>query len=715
MASSHKPKESWCNWEGKPYNWVGPLPSVDMVSSGSVYASPTHIPFRDNENFIAGNVQANCHKWRTILLNYSKADEIFRYVSLGVDIQEFFTPFKGTFQGRSYDSPIPPRIVFPNARNCQDHEGFISNCIFERVRNGSLLVVGKVGFVDPPHLVMPITIEPTKPRMCHDERFLNLWIKDCPFTLDYITDLPRYVGLNHFQSTIDDKSGYDHIPLHPSSCTFFGLQWKGYYFTYTTIPFGWKASAYIYNTVGMAATSYIRSLGVPCSQYIDDRHLGQLRPRSKSHVNFSNFQLAEMGTFIACSVLLELGYFLSVVKSVFIPRIKVKFLGHICQSDIQAFTLPRDKVLKFATLRDSILESKTVSLKKLQKFAGKTTSFSLSVPAAKLFTNCVYQAISAASKTPRAIAVSSTLKQELLHWRFLDDWNGYLPWKDEKHVSITLFCDASDVGWGGVLKVPEKEEKTLRGYWDDDTRQLPIAVREARALLHTLESVGEIIANSRVDCFIDNKVVVSCWERQLSQMPALSSVMKDIFSLTLKFNLALKTFFVPSRENPADFPSRSLSDADCKLSPLAWKLVDQAFGPHSLDLMALSSNVQCDSKGKPLRFFSPFPNPGSSGTNLFAQVLDPSENAYVFPPFVLVGPLLNFLSSQPCPITLVVPDLSPKRYWWPILYHRASSYFQLGSKGQKDILLFPNSNLSGSFAPRALQWDLWVFRVLPSD
>ena len=137
-----------------------------------------------------------------------------------------------------------------------------------------------------------------------------------------------------------------------------------------------------------------------------------------------------------------------------------------------------------------------------------------------------------------------------------------------------------------MLKVPEKEEKTLRGYWDDDTRQLPIAVREARALLHTLESVGEIIANSRVDCFIDNKVVVSCWERQLSQMPALSSVMKDIFSLTLKFNLALKTFLVPSRENPADFPSRSLSDADCKLSPLAWKLVDQAFGPHSLDLMA---------------------------------------------------------------------------------------------------------------------------------
>ena len=73
--------------------------------------------------------------------------------------------------------------------------------------------------------------------MCHDERFLNLWIKDSPFSLDYITNLPRYVGLNHFQTTLDDKSGYDHVPLHPQSRTFFGLGWKGYYFVYKNSSF----------------------------------------------------------------------------------------------------------------------------------------------------------------------------------------------------------------------------------------------------------------------------------------------------------------------------------------------------------------------------------------------------------------------------------------------------------------------------------------------
>ena len=60
---------------------------------------------------------------------------------------------------------------------------------------------------------MPLTIEPSKPRLCHDERFLNLWIRDLPLKLDYISDLSRYVGKYHFQTTMDDKSGYDRVEI----------------------------------------------------------------------------------------------------------------------------------------------------------------------------------------------------------------------------------------------------------------------------------------------------------------------------------------------------------------------------------------------------------------------------------------------------------------------------------------------------------------------
>ena len=107
------------------------------------------------------------------------------FVINAVDAWNFIAPFAGSFAGsfagQFYDEPSPPKTIFPNSHSCDAFEEFITNTILERVANGSLVFWGAVDAVDPPHLVMPITIAPTKPPMCHDERFLNLWIKDLPF------------------------------------------------------------------------------------------------------------------------------------------------------------------------------------------------------------------------------------------------------------------------------------------------------------------------------------------------------------------------------------------------------------------------------------------------------------------------------------------------------------------------------------------------------
>ena len=100
------------------------------------------------------------------------------------------------------------------------------------MRKDSLAIWGSVGCVDPPHLVMPITIEPSNPRMCHDECFLNLWVKHLPLNLDYTSHLPRYEGKSHFQTTLDAKSGYDHVALSENSAKFFVLELQGWYFVF---------------------------------------------------------------------------------------------------------------------------------------------------------------------------------------------------------------------------------------------------------------------------------------------------------------------------------------------------------------------------------------------------------------------------------------------------------------------------------------------------
>ncbi|KAK3749146.1 hypothetical protein QZH41_009832, partial [Actinostola sp. cb2023] len=344
---------------------------------------------------------------------------------------------------------------------------------------------------------------------------------------DYITDLPRYMELNHFQTTFDDKSGYDHVRLYPASATFFGLEWKG------------------------------------CP---------------------------------SCEAVLQRG-------------------------------LP--SYFQSPPIIDNV-----------------------------------------------KITISTCLRNELLHWKFLDSWS------------------VSSLG-------------NLRNTFASRC-SLMRPTQEALALLRTLESLSGDTSNARIDAFVDNKVLLDSWIKQTSRSPAITTVMKQLFSFTMSRNLALVMHLVPSRANLADDLSRVVSDLDCTLSLTTWRQIDVTFGPHSIDMMALPSNVRTDRAGRPLRFFSQLPCPESEGTNVFAQNIAEHENCYVFPPFSLIGPLLKHLQSQGCPVSIVVPDLTPRKYWWPLICRRASSSFMLAQKAPPMSSCFPAKTRANPWTPRSLQWDLWA-------
>ncbi len=79
----------------------------------------------------------------------------------------------------------------------------------------------------------------------------------------------------------DHRKGYQHIRLtEDQRQTFFGFEWQGYYLVYTTLPFSWKASCYIYHTLSRLAVSYGCSLGIPCLIYIDDSFNSALREQT---------------------------------------------------------------------------------------------------------------------------------------------------------------------------------------------------------------------------------------------------------------------------------------------------------------------------------------------------------------------------------------------------------------------------------------------------
>ena len=91
--------------------------------------------------------------------------------------------------------------------------------------------------------------------------------------------------------------------------------------------------------------------------------------------------------------------------------------------------------------------------------------------------------------------------------------------------------------------------------------------------------------------------------------------------------------------------------------------------------MSLDSNAMKDPMGNSLPHFTPVPSPESAEVNLFAQDLSQHGEImscpYVFPPSVLVGPVLKFLGNYEKPFTLVVMDTYPRKYWWPVVTGKA--------------------------------------------
>jgi len=140
---------------------------------------------------VAGGIHADLVLWEHILKNHAQRDEILSWLKDGVKVMDFQQPFVGSFKGVSYNSKHPPSKAFPNHASCKKHMRFVSETILKRIKQGSITVWGRVDEDEPPFLVLPLTAEPSKPRLYLDKQFLNLWMRDSPFTLDKLIDIPK--------------------------------------------------------------------------------------------------------------------------------------------------------------------------------------------------------------------------------------------------------------------------------------------------------------------------------------------------------------------------------------------------------------------------------------------------------------------------------------------------------------------------------------------
>ena len=141
----------------------------------------------------------------------------------------------------------------------------------------------------------------------------------------------------------------------------------------------------------------------------------------------------------------------------------------------------------------------------------------------------------------------------------------------------------------------------------------------------------------------------------------LHDISLSIFQLVLRNGIDLQVDWIPRSLNEhADAISRIVDFDDWGVSFEFFRLVDNIWGPHSVDRFATSHNCKLP------RFFSRFWNPDSEGVDAFCFDWA-GENNWLVPPVSLVPRVIRHFFVCRSMGTLIVPKWVSAPFW-PMLF-----------------------------------------------
>ena len=631
--------------------------------------------FRSEKAFKPANLKEHKQFWEEeILKEHPQKTTLLSWIE-GVKIEEFLNSLTDSeFQGVKIYSHYPQPQAFPNYVP-QEFEKFIDDTVLEWESSGVLQEWSQVRFPDEPLIptvVSPLGVEPTKPRALWDGRFVNEFCRDIPFSMDNAAKVAETSWENAYFFKLDHKNGYQHVPLHRTSWKFFGVYWKGKYYVFTVLPFGWKSSPIVYHTLTEAVAMYLRSKGIPMLVWIDDM-LGMTQVLFKKGSDEEQFQSAMRSMVITTWVLFLAGYFLGIPKCCLIPEQYMTYLGIDCDSHKMRFFVPEKRREKYIELLQQLMAKTSVTYSDVEKMVGRLVSLECAVPAGMWYTRHQYAAMVSSGirsdskkrvKDAAMIYVTTKVREEWYFWIYFLQENKGSPWKSLSNIFVKadVYSDASGRSFAGVVDIPEGQTKIAAGEFKDSMIHQDIQVKEGEALRVTLSMIvrelPELVKGKTLVCKIDNQVLKAVLERKgTSHNLALNEVGKQIYWLMEKGQFFLSCEYVQSELNVSDKFTRETPGLETSLTDQAFRRIWDYLGPFQWDLMATSANVNKDLAGNPLSFFSRYYDEKSQGTDVFKQQLKHLKEMFCFPPFPMISRVLKYLENQRVACVLVLPKI----------------------------------------------------------
>ena len=624
-------------------------------------------------------------------------DTIMAWLRDGVDAERFMFPYEGMYNRKWYRARIPPPFKAANHPvETPELNNFVSREIANLVQCGAVTASRS-----QPRCVLPLGVEPNKPRLILDARFVNLWCEPPEMSYDNLREFQRGVRPNDWMFSLDFKSGYHHIKLKESSRKYFGFEWEGVYYTFNVLPFGWNVSPYVFNTLSTLLVSFLRERGHHALVYLDDFGFGLPAAMPEGQ------RAIEVWKVVALIYLA--GYTISAKKSNLIPSQSMILLGFGLDSVRQRFFIPERKLKSFLALLDQVALGVSIPLRTFQSLIGKAESLSLAAPPVRIFLRSSYDALTEVLRQgSQMVTLSATVAEDLLQLRALESWDRLSTWFTEQHALFRMETDASLGGWGGTLSFGD-EYREVGGAFSADEEDEPIHVKELLAVKYSLEALSVHIGNCFLDVYTDNVIV----QHTLLKGSAVDLIMrqysKALLEFQLRHNIIIRVFRISTEDNVradalsrAKYPSdKSLDRNDHRLNPALFRVV-QSWSPEpfTLDACASAENTQVP------RFIARYPsgNPNCVAVGALSYHFK-REHVYVNPPWPLISPLWTHFRQVGAIGVMVFPHF-PSRGWFGDVLRSAVWVRRLARAGDSDVFLQPSRRYQSSVGP--VPWDVLV-------
>jgi hypothetical protein len=416
-----------------------------------------------------------------------------------------------------------------------------------------------------------------------------------------------------------------------------------------------------------------------------------------------SLELCIKHTQLMVDTLHSLGWHISWDKSVHEPSRVVEFLGFLVDSTgpIPCLRVPYDKKRNIRNqVRRLIQAGKAgpVAKRRVSQVAGLCNSVMKAISPTRMLTRSLHNCL---NQTPDWEASISLTKPALedLDWFLtaLTDWDGraLLP----KPHSIIVETDASNFGFGAQIL---NTEHSLAGHWTQAEKNHHINWKELVAVERALLAFLPQLKGKSVLIRSDNMTTVAFLRRMTGRSEPLAVVARRIFLLVEENEMTISAIHLPGTMNTiADKLSRMNQLHDWRLNQQSFQLLENKWGPHTVDRFADSHNHLLP------RYNSWFNDPEAEARDALSQDWS-KDNNLVVPPTPLLPRVVTKLRGTLCPTTIVVPSW-PRQPWYQELCRLAEAKLTLGPAHQVSL---PNA-AGENYLSRNKAWRLIAFRISP--